>query len=286
VPSSLTIREAITNATERLSASEHLRADAQRDATLLMLHTLGISRAQLLANPDRTLTPEQRSRFDRVISCRLTHEPIQYITGNQEFYGLSFCVTPAVLIPRPETEHLVEAVLAELSRDAPLNIVDIGTGSGAIAIALAHHLPNALVTATDISPAALEVAVENAARNHVAHRIRFIESDLLESLACDAPFDAIVSNPPYVAFADGKDLHPQVRDFEPATALFATGNGLDIYRRLIPQAKAALKPGGLLALEIGQGQHKALAELLADWNGVRFIQDLQQIPRVAIARKP
>jgi release factor glutamine methyltransferase len=286
VPSSLTIREAITHAAEQLSASEHLRANAQRDATLLMLHTLGISRAQLLANPDSILTPEQRSRFDRVICCRLTHEPIQYITGNQEFYGLSFCVTPAVLIPRPETEHLVEAVLADLSRDGPLNIVDIGTGSGAIAIALAHHLPNALVTATDISPAALEVATENAARNHLAHRIRFIESDLLESLACDAPFDAIVSNPPYVAFADGKDLHPQVRDFEPATALFATGNGLDIYRRLIPQAKAALKPGGLLALEIGQGQHKALAELLADWNGVRFIQDLQQIPRVAIARKP
>jgi release factor glutamine methyltransferase len=286
VPSSLTIREAITHATERLSASEHLRADAQRDATLLMLHILGISRAELLANPDSILTPEQRSRFDRVISCRLTHEPIQYITGNQEFYGLSFCVTPAVLIPRPETEHLVEAVLAELSPDAPLNIVDIGTGSGAIAIALAHHLPNALVTATDISPAALEVATENAARNHVAHRIRFIESDLLESLACDAPFDAIASNPPYVAFADGKDLHPQVRDFEPATALFATGNGLDIYRRLIPQAKAALKPGGLLALEIGQGQHKALAEFLADWNGVRFINDLQQIPRVALARKP
>jgi release factor glutamine methyltransferase len=286
VPSSLTIREAITHAAERLSASEHLRADAQRDATLLMLHILGISRAELLANPDRTLTPEQRSRFDRVISCRLTHEPIQYITGNQEFYGLSFCVTPAVLIPRPETEHLVEAVLAELNRDAPLNIVDIGTGSGAIAITFAHHLPNAHITATDISPAALEVATENAARNHLAHRIRFIESDLLESLACDAPFDAIVSNPPYVAFADGKDLHPQVRDFEPATALFATGNGLDIYRRLIPQVKAALKPGGLLALEIGQGQHKALAELLVEWNGVRFIQDLQQIPRVAVARKP
>jgi release factor glutamine methyltransferase len=286
VPSSITIREAITHAAERLSASEHLRADAQRDATLLMLHILRVSRAELLANPDRALTPEQRSRFDRVISCRLTHEPIQYITGNQEFYGLSFCVTPAVLIPRPETEHLVEAVLAELSRDTPLNIVDIGTGSGAIAVALAHHLPNALVTATDISPTALEVATENAARNHLAHRIRFIESDLLESLACDAPFDAIVSNPPYVAFADGKDLHPQVRDFEPATALFATGNGLDIYRCLIPQAKAALKPGGLLALEIGHRQHKALAGLLADWNAVHFIDDLQQIPRVAVARKP
>jgi release factor glutamine methyltransferase len=191
-----------------------------------------------------------------------------------------------VLIPRPETEHLVEAVLARLDRSAALAIVDIGTGSGAIAIALASHLPAARVIATDISPAALEVAVENATRNHIADRIRFIESDLLEALAPDAPFDAVVSNPPYVAFADGKDLHPQVRDFEPATALFATGNGLDVYRRLIPQAHAVLKPNGILALEIGEGQQTAIAEFLSPWNEVRFLADLQQIPRVALARKP
>jgi release factor glutamine methyltransferase len=282
----MTVREAIAWAAEQLSASQHLRSDAYRDAARLLLHTLGISRAQLLANPEDTLSPEQYVSFERLIARRITHEPIQYITGEQEFFGLPLRVTPAVLIPRPETEHLVEAVLARLDRSAPLAIVDIGTGSGAIAIALASHLPAARVIATDISPAALEVAVENAARNHVADRIRFIESDLLEALAPDAPFDAVVSNPPYVAFADGKDLHPQVRDFEPATALFATGNGLDVYRRLIPQAHAVLKPNGILALEIGEGQQTAIAEFLSPWNEVRFLADLQQIPRVALARKP
>jgi release factor glutamine methyltransferase len=282
----MTVREAIAWAAEQLSASQHLRSDAYRDAARLLLHTLGISRAQLLANPEDTLSPEQYVSFERLIARRITHEPIQYITGEQEFFGLPLRVTPAVLIPRPETEHLVEAVLARLDRSAALAIVDIGTGSGAIAIALASHLPAARVIATDISPAALEVAVENAARNHVADRIRFIESDLLEALAPDAPFDAVVSNPPYVAFADGKDLHPQVRDFEPATALFATGNGLDVYRRLIPQAHAVLKPNGILALEIGEGQQTAIAEFLSPWNEVRFLADLQQIPRVALARKP
>jgi release factor glutamine methyltransferase len=281
----MTIREAINQAAERLSVSEHLRSDAQRDATLLLLHTLGIARAQLLADPDRILTPDQRERFEQLVARRLTHEPIQYITSEQEFFGLALRVTRAVLIPRPETEHLVEAVLAEVDGTAGPSVVDVGTGSGAIAIALAHHLRSAHITATDISPAALEVAAENAGRHRLAHRIRFVESDLLDSVAQHAPFDVIVSNPPYIPFAEGKNLHPQVRDFEPATALFATGNGLDIYRRLIPQANVALKPGGLLALEIGQGQQAALADLLSGWNAVRFIPDLQQIPRVALARK-
>ena len=281
----MTVREAIGWAAEQLGASEHLRSDANRDAALLLLHTLNISRAELLANPDRTLTPDHLTHFEYLIARRLTHEPIQYITGEQEFFGLPLRVTPAVLIPRPETEHLVEAVLAELDRSASLTIVDVGTGSGAIAIALADRLPSARIFATDISPAALELAAENAGRNHVADRIRFVETDLLEAIMSDAPFDAVVSNPPYVAFADGKDLHPQVRDFEPATALFATGNGLDIYRRLIPQAHEALTPNGLLALEIGQGQQPAVATLLDTWNEVRFIADLQQIPRVALARK-
>ena len=281
----MTVREAIGWAAEQLSASEHLRPDAHRDAALLLLHMLGISRAELLANPDRTLTPEQESLFGGFIARRLTHEPIQYITGEQEFFGLPLRVTPVVLIPRPETEHLVEAVLLEVDGSAPLTIADVGTGSGAIAIALADRLPSARIFATDISPAALELAAENAAQNHVANRIRFVETDLLEALRSEEPFDVVVSNPPYVAFSDGKDLHPQVRDFEPATALFATGNGLDIYRRLIPEAGELLKPNGLLALEIGQGQQAAVAALLESWDEVRFVVDLQQIPRVALARK-
>lgn len=281
----MTAREAISKATDQLGASEYLRADSQRDAALLLLHALGISRAQLLAHPDRILTPAQLALYEGLIARRLTHEPIQYITGEQEFFGLALRVTPAVLIPRPETEHLVEAVLAEVGRAAAHNMLDIGTGSGAIAIALAHHLPNARITATDISPAALELAAENAVRHGLAGRIRFIESDLLADVPKEAGFDAIVSNPPYIAFAEGKTLHPQVRDFEPANALFATGNGLDVYRRIIPEARAALKPNGLLALELGQGQDTAVAELLSGWNLLRFIPDMQQIPRVALARK-
>jgi release factor glutamine methyltransferase len=283
----MTLREALTRATNQLDAAPDLRDDAHRDAILLLLHTLGISRATMHADPDRTLTPEQQSVYNSLILRRLKNEPIQYIIGEQEFYGLALHVTPAVLIPRPETEHLVEAVLAEFSPTESLHILDVGTGSGAIAIALAHHLPNAHITATDISPAALEVAASNAARHNLSSRIRFVESDLLDTLAPSAAtFDAIVSNPPYVPTADRDTLHPQVRDFEPASALFAGDSGLDIYRRLIPQARATLKQNGLLALEIGQGQHQAIAALLSDWKGLHFVDDLQHIPRIAMARKP
>jgi release factor glutamine methyltransferase len=281
----LTLRETLTHAAAQLGAHEELRADAARDALLLLLHTVGISRAALHADPNRTLTPAEQAAYDAALRRRLTLEPIQYITGEQEFYGLAFRVTPAVLIPRPETEHLVESVLAELNHKAPLNILDIGTGSGAIAIALAHHLPHAQVTAIDISPAALEVAAANAARHNLAARIRFVESNLLDTLSPDESFDAIVSNPPYVPAADRDTLHPQVRDHEPATALFAGDDGLEVYRRLIPQAHAALRPNGLLALEIGHDQRDAIAALLAGWSAARFVNDLQQIPRVALAHK-
>ena len=181
------LRSALTRAAAQLDASPHLRADAPRDALVLLLHTTGLTRAAFHANPDRPLPPDQSFTYDAAIRRRLTHEPIQYITGEQEFYGLTLHVTPAVLIPRPETEHLVEAVLAELKQAeldpaAPLRILDVGTGSGAIAIALAHHLPDAHITATDISPAALEVAAANAARHHVTNQIHFLESDLLSEL--------------------------------------------------------------------------------------------------------
>jgi release factor glutamine methyltransferase len=281
----MTLREAVTRATAQLSASPHLRADAPRDALLLLLHTVGTSRASFLADPTRLLTPDQQSTYDNLILRRLTNEPVQYITGEQEFYGLALHVTPAVLIPRPETEHLLESVLAELDPTAALRVLDIGTGSGAIAIALAHHLPNAHITAVDLSPAALKVAAANAARHNLTKRICFLESDLLGALSPRETFDAIVSNPPYVPIADRGSLHPQVRDYEPATALFAGPTGLDIYRRLIPHAQAVLKPNGLLALEIGHDQRDAIADLLSNWKALHFVNDLQQIPRVALARK-
>jgi release factor glutamine methyltransferase len=255
---------------------------ARRDAELLLMRTLGCDRAFLLTHPETLLTPEQNVLYQGWIDRRARHEPVQYIIGEQEFFGLKFCVTPDVLIPRPETEHLVEAALARVSSDQPVRIVDIGTGSGAIAVALAHALPNGQITALDISPAALAVARSNAEMNRVGNRIRFVESDLLEVVAGEQ-FDIIVSNPPYVA--DGEDLEAQVRDYEPVSALFAGPEGLDVYRRLIPQAWTALRPGGWLLLEIGQGQSDALAQLLAGSSEVSFIADLQGIPRVACAQK-
>lgn len=252
---------------------------------MLLLYTLNISRAAFHADPDRILTAAEHDAYFTTIRRRLNNEPIQYITGEQEFYGLALHVTPAVLIPRPETEHLVEAVIASLPHAAPLQILDIGTGSGAIAIALAHRLPQANLTAVDISQAALEVAAANAARHRFASRIRFLQSDLLGAFPPHETFDCIVSNPPYVPLADLDSLHPQVRDFEPASALFAGQDGLAIYRRIIPAAESALARNGLLALEIGQGQQDAIAGLLADWRELSFVQDLQGIPRVALARR-
>ena len=207
---------------------------------------------------------------------------MQYILGETEFYGLTFKVTPEVLIPRPETEHLVEAALERVSRAASVRICDVGTGSGAIAVALAQKLPRAQLTAVDLSPAVLAVAGENAERHRVEGRIRFVESNLLDGLR-DERFDLVLSNPPYVR--DDEVLEVQVRDYEPHAALFAGPTGLEVYQRLIPQAHKALVPGGWLLMEIGHGQRSALAELLAGWENVNFKDDLQGIPRVAIAQR-
>jgi len=283
----MTLRQALTAASAQLAADPYLSDNASRDAELLLLYTLQIPRATLITHPNRELTPDQKTLYETNIARRLRHEPIQYITGQQEFYGLSLHVSPAVLIPRPETEHLVEAVLTRLPASQPLKIADIGTGSGAIAIALAVHLPAAQITALDISRTALDLATANARIHNVADRIQFLQSDLLSALDHQAEtFDAIVSNPPYIPETDRDTLHRQVRDHEPAIALFAGETGLDIYRRLIQQAYNALKPNGLLALEIGYGQQEALASLLATWHNIFFANDLQQIPRVALAQRP
>lgn len=225
-----------------------------------------------------------QAAYEAAIARRVANEPIQYIIGQQEFFGFALRVTPAVLIPRPETEHLVEAVLAELKSSPVQRILDIGTGSGAIAITLANCLPEAEIVATDISPAALAVASDNASRHGLLGRISFIQSDLLAALP-NQTFGAIVSNPPYVPETDRLILHPQVREYEPPSALFAGMDGLAIYRRLIPQAQAALTSHGLLALEIGHGQRDGLAAQLAGWSSVRFLDDLQGIPRVVLARR-
>jgi release factor glutamine methyltransferase len=254
----------------------------RRDAELLLLRVVGRDRAWLLTHPDEEISHPQVDSYRAWIARRAAQEPVQYIVGEQEFYGLRFRVTPDVLIPRPETEHLVEALLARVPHDAALRVADVGTGSGAIAVALAHVLPQAQVTALDISPAALAVARRNAEDHGVEARMRFVASDLLSAVRGER-FDAVVSNPPYIA--ESEVLEAQVRDYEPHTALFAGATGLEVYARLIPQAREALAAGGWLMLEIGHGQHNALAGLLAGWSDVEFVDDLQGIPRVAIARR-
>ncbi len=282
----MTLREAIASATSKLAAEDDLRDTASRDAELLLLHTLGIARPVIFSEAGRAVAASELAAYEAAIARRRAGEPIQYIIGEQEFYGLVFKVTPAVLIPRPETELLVETVLDLLPRNTPQEILDVGTGSGAIAIALAKHLPKARITALDLYLAALKIARENAARHHLEDRIHFLQSNLLEGVEANMQFDAIVSNPPYIPVSDRATLHRQVRDHEPASALFVDDDGLGIYRRLIPQAYLALRPGGVLALEIGYGQRTAISALLTSWKQVAFLNDLQGIPRVAIAMKP
>jgi len=262
---------------------------ARRDAELLLAHTLCQPRIWLLAHPEAELTEAEVASFLTLTARRAGGEPAQYLTGTQEFFGLELRVTPAVLIPRPETEHLVEAALAwSKTQIKPLRFLDIGTGSGAIAIAIAANEPAAEIIATDISAAALAIARDNALRLGVSDRIRFVQSDLLSALdsAADIPFDAIVSNPPYIPSTDAATMQREVVAHEPHSALFAGPDGLNIYRRLIPAAYTTLRPGGLLALEIGFGQRDALTELLIGWDNVRFIDDYAAIPRVALAERP
>lgn len=274
----LPLRDALDRAANRLSGL----TTARRDAEFLLMRVLGRDRAWLLTHPDAQLTGEQPDQFDEWVERRARHEPVQYIVGETEFYGLTLRVTPDVLIPRPETEHVVEALIERVPRDRPLRICDVGTGSGAIAVTLAHALPSAELTALDISPAALNIARENAERHGVADRILFARSDLLAEVR-GKTFDAVVSNPPYVA--DTEVLEAQVRLYEPRGALYAGPTGLEVYERLIPQAREALAANGWLLLEIGQGQREAVARLLLDWNDVNFVADLQGIPRVAIAQR-
>jgi release factor glutamine methyltransferase len=285
---------------------------ARRDAETLLVHVLrmnvpDINLAWLIAHESESLAPDSAATFRELTNRRLAGEPIQYIVGKAEFYGLPFYVNRDVLIPRPETEHLVEKAI-ELARKlkepgaiperhyphlhlvTDLRIVDVGTGSGAIAVALADALRSARITAIDISAAALKTARANAARNGAGNirfgNIRFIEGDLLRPVAGEQ-FEIVVSNPPYVPESDREGLSAEVREFEPAQALFAGEDGLAIYRRLIPAAFDALVPGGFVLLEIGYGQREAIRSLLAGagFRGIEFFDDLQKIPRVVIARR-
>jgi len=276
------LRQALTAAIDLLTSKQI--GSPRMNAEMLLMFVLNSDRAYLYAHPEYELTADEQARYDEAIAERSTGKPAQYITGHQEFWGMDLIVSPAVLIPRPETEHVVETVL-ELARakQAP-RIIDVGTGSGCIALALAAELPWARVEAVDISPAALEVARANAHRLQLDHRIIFSQRDLLAG-APAATNDFVVSNPPYVPQSEPEKAQREVREFEPKVAVFAAESGLEVYRRLVPQAREALKPGGWLVVEIGYSLAAAVHDLIKDWAEVRVMPDLQGIPRVVAARK-
>ena len=248
------------------------------------MFTLDCDRAYLYAHPEREVTADELARYEEALVRRARGIPAQYITGHQEFWGLDLIVSPAVLVPRPETEHVVEAVLELARGDRSLRIVDVGTGSGAIALALAKELPTAEIHATDISREALEMAHANAARHQLNSRIEFHHGDLLEGLpACQ--FDFVVSNPPYVGESEEDEVQLEVRKYEPRNAVFAGPTGLEVIERLIPQAHKALRSGGWLVFEISGTIAEGVGRLLAEWNDVQISNDLQGIARVARGRK-
>ncbi|HWP43538.1 MAG TPA: peptide chain release factor N(5)-glutamine methyltransferase [Blastocatellia bacterium] len=283
------ISEAITEGARLLDQAGVTQA--RRTASLLMEHLLETDRAQVLIRSKEQLADSSFESYIRLVERRARGEPLQYITGHQEFYGLDFKVTPAVLIPRPETELLVERAIA-LARGAsgsPL-IVDVGTGSGCIAVTLAVHLPGARVIATDISRPALDVARLNAQRHAVASRIEFLEGDMLSPLAgrgLEGAVDLLASNPPYVPAQSLHMLQREVRDWEPREALFGGEEGLDFYRRLLDEARGYVRPGGWVVCEIGYSQLDAIRGMIepSAWELADVTSDLQGIPRTLTIRR-
>lgn len=260
--------------------------DSRFQAELLLRHALGCSRESLLARLNEPVSAEASGHFFQLVERRRGRVPVQYVVGTQEFYGLSFRVTPAVLIPRPESEGLVDLAIAELGSTAEPRIVDIGCGSGCIAVAVAHALPEAELVAIDSSPAALAIARENALRHGVASRIQFLEGDLLEPVP-GGGFDAIVSNPPYIPDSELETLEPEVSEHEPRQALSGGEDGLAVIERLLPQSERALRKGGFLFMEIGHGQDERVRELVesAGLQYLRTVPDLAGIPRIVVAKK-
>ena len=292
------LRNVLHAAIERLT-SENVPSP-RMNAELLLMFTLGCDRAYLHAHPERVLSGDEQARYTEAQAERSRGVPAQYITGHQEFWGMDLIVSSAVLIPRPETEHVIEAVLevakaggqtppqadrGECPPHTSLRIADVGTGSGCIALALARELPFAEIVAIDNSEAALEIARANAARHQLESRLRFRRSDLLAGFA-DASFDFAVSNPPYVGESEEDQVQLEVRKFEPRNAVFAGPKGTEVIERLVPQAHAALKPGGWLVMEISGTIAEDVKALLGGWNEVQVLPDLQSIPRVVKARKP
>jgi release factor glutamine methyltransferase len=286
------LKQALGSAAARLAAEKV--PSPRMNAELLLMFVLSCDRAYLYAHPERELSAEEASRYEAALAERERGVPAQYITGHQEFWGMDLIVSPAVLIPRPETEHVVETALELVrvktgGRECPahtnaLRIADVGTGSGAIALALAKELPQAEIYATDISAGALEIARANAARHQLESRIGFREADLLCGFSTNS-LDFVISNPPYVGESEEDEVQLEVRKFEPRNAVFAGHRGTEVIERLIPQARDVLKPSGWLVMEISGTIAEAVKKSLEDWNEVTIKADLQSIPRVVRARK-
>jgi release factor glutamine methyltransferase len=284
MPTNPSIEAAIKEGAQRLR--EGGVAEWRRDAGSLLAHALGRDRTFIIAHFGDALNEEQFESYQSLIERRAGGEPLQYITGNQQFFKLDFIVTPAVLIPRPETELIIEAALELLSEDRATRIADIGTGSGCLAISLLHERPTVHALAIDVSPAALRIAQRNAVRHGVEDRLDLLGSDTLA--AVDAAhvewrFDLIVSNPPYVSEDEMKTLQREVTH-EPRTALAAGANGLSIISRLLDETRALLRPGGHFIFEIGFGQSQAVQQLIDPrvWELIEIRADLQKIPRVFV----
>jgi len=260
-------------------------AEPRREAASLLAFILKTDRAFLIAHPEHELTADRSILYKSVVKRRANREPFQHIVGRQEFYGLDFLVTPDVLVPRPETELLVEIALQKLAQVDDVRFLEIGVGSGCISVSILHHLPEATSLAVDLSRPALGIALRNAESLGVASRLQLLESNVYESVP-EENFSAILSNPPYIPAADIGNLQPEVRDFDPHIALTDGGDGLAIIRTIIDGAAARLRANGLLLIEIGQGQAADVRDLLSGgpWTDVDFAPDLQGNPRVAVAR--